>query len=146
MYWIGVSQEMERILLTLKRWQEPGFAEVELDEEREGNDPWIHGYDTFVDSINEKGREAAERYKARRAGWRRGHNTNYKVALEEYSHDLQLSKSAAILRKAILMNLDTGTFLSGPKLERRARMLLRSAGECYSIHRQALNALDARSF
>ncbi|KAI9765544.1 MAG: hypothetical protein M1839_005486 [Geoglossum umbratile] len=59
MYWAGVKHEMALILLTLREWQRPKYASIILQDE---NDSDIHGYDTFVDQVNEDSREFAERY------------------------------------------------------------------------------------
>lgn len=59
MYWAGVKHEISLILLTLKEWQRPKYASVEVDGE---DDLEILGFDTFVDQINEASRSFAERY------------------------------------------------------------------------------------
>jgi hypothetical protein len=59
MYWDGVKHELSLILLTLKEWQRPKYASVMLNDE---TDLSIHGYDTFIDQINESSRDFAKRY------------------------------------------------------------------------------------
>lgn len=59
MYWDGVRQELEVIILTLRRWQRPEFNFVELSDE---NDDFIHGFDTFIDQVSQESRAFATRY------------------------------------------------------------------------------------
>lgn len=59
MYWTGVKHELSLILLTLKEWQRPRYASIMLNDE---TDLSIHGYDTFIDQINQSSRDFAERY------------------------------------------------------------------------------------
>jgi hypothetical protein len=59
MYWGGVRQELEVIILTLKKWQQPEFNSVELGDE---TDDFIHGFDTFIDQVSQESRAFAIRY------------------------------------------------------------------------------------
>jgi hypothetical protein len=129
-YWAGVRRELEDILLTLKQWQQEEYADVTLEEEKD--EQWIHGYDTFIDSISEVGREAAERYRERRDGHSDASRyMSYNYALEEYGKDLRLSLSGDALRKAVRITLENKQVLD--IVERRARMLLQSAGKCSTL-------------
>lgn len=124
MYWAGVRRELKNILLALKTWQQEDFADIILEDEK--GEQWIHGYDTFVDSVSEWGREAAKRYRERRDGSRHGGYSYYDEALREYGEDLKISVVGTTLRKAIRDTLETRGVPD--ILERRARMLLQSAG------------------
>ena len=59
LYWEGVKRELEVILLTLKKWQEPEYSSVVLDDEKE---KFVHGFDTFIDQVSQESREFAIRY------------------------------------------------------------------------------------
>ena len=59
MYWDGVKNELEAIVLTLKRWQDAEYSSVSLDEE---TDDFVHGFDTFIDQVSKESRAFAERY------------------------------------------------------------------------------------
>jgi hypothetical protein len=59
MYWEGVRQELEVILLTLKKWQQPEYSSVLLKDETDG---FIHGFDTFIDQVSQESRAFASRY------------------------------------------------------------------------------------
>jgi hypothetical protein len=59
LYWQGVKCELEVILLTLKKWQEPEYSLVVLDDE---DDDFIHGFDTFIDQVSQESRAFASRY------------------------------------------------------------------------------------
>lgn len=59
MYWEGVRQELEVILLTLKKWQQPEYSSVLLKDE---TDSFIHGFDTFIDQVSQESRAFASRY------------------------------------------------------------------------------------
>jgi hypothetical protein len=59
MYWTAVKQELEDIFFTLREWQGPKFDSVVQPDEL---DTHIHGFETFVDQVNESSRGFAERY------------------------------------------------------------------------------------
>jgi len=59
LYWEGVKRELEVILLTLKKWQEPEYSSVVLDDEKE---KFVHGFDTFIDQVSQESRAFAIRY------------------------------------------------------------------------------------
>jgi hypothetical protein len=59
MYWNGVGRELIDIILTLKTWQQPEFADVEPEDEK---DDEIYGFDTFLDQVNASSRAMAELY------------------------------------------------------------------------------------
>lgn len=58
-YWDGMKNELEVILLTLKRWQEAEYSSVLLDDE---TDDFVHGFDTFIDQVSQQSRAFADRY------------------------------------------------------------------------------------
>ena len=64
LYWIGVRGELENIIRTLRIWNGAPLKEVLLDEEKEydNGERFIHGFDTFVDSVSEESRAFARRY------------------------------------------------------------------------------------
>jgi hypothetical protein len=57
MYWAGVKREMAYILLTLREWQQPKYASVVLNDEK---DKFVHGFDTFIDQVSQPSRKFAE--------------------------------------------------------------------------------------
>jgi hypothetical protein len=59
LYWEGVKCELEVILFTLKRWQQPEYSSIVLSEE---DDDFIHGFDTFIDQVSQESRAFATRY------------------------------------------------------------------------------------
>ena len=59
LYWEGVKRELEVVLLTLKKWQEPEYSSVVLDDEKEN---FIHGFDSFIDQVSQESRAFAVRY------------------------------------------------------------------------------------
>lgn len=140
MYWDGVKRELAHILLTLRQWQQPKFASTTLTDE---NDDFIHGFDTFVDQVSERSRDFAERYDKRVKEWNAQTQVGYKKALVELGKDVRAEMESARIK------IDIRNILEGEKLkckrrneqishladrkrytivERRARMLLQSAG------------------
>lgn len=59
MYWDGVKNELEVILLALKQWQEAEYSSVSLEDE---SDDFVHGFDTFIDQVSQESRAFAHRY------------------------------------------------------------------------------------
>lgn len=59
LYWEGVKNELEVILFTLRKWQQPKYSSVALDDEA---DHFIHGFDTFIDQVSQESRAFAIRY------------------------------------------------------------------------------------
>jgi hypothetical protein len=59
MYWEGVRYELEVILFTLKKWQQPEYSSILLDYK---TDDFIHGYDTFINQVSQESRAFAIRY------------------------------------------------------------------------------------
>ena len=59
MYWQGVRRDLEVMILTLKKWQQPPCDPVILDDEQ---DDFIYGFDTFIDQVSERSREFATQY------------------------------------------------------------------------------------
>lgn len=68
LYWQGVKGELEVILTTLKAWQLPQYESVKgpgENDEEEGEDEeegFVHGFDTFIDSVSQESRAFAVRY------------------------------------------------------------------------------------
>ena len=98
MYWNGVKRELARILLTLKKWQQPEYASTILVDEK---DDFIHGFDTFVDQVSESSRDFASRYHARTQNWKKGEQIPYKQALMERGKDLEAERKSSTLKIAI---------------------------------------------
>lgn len=59
MYWNGVKNELEVILLTLKQWENDEYKLVLLDDETVD---FVHGFDTFIDQVSQESRAFAGRY------------------------------------------------------------------------------------
>ncbi|KAK5625399.1 hypothetical protein RRF57_001115 [Xylaria bambusicola] len=57
LYWIGVRQELESVLYTLRTWQASQYQKVSFEDE---SDNFIHGFDTFVDQVSEANRTFAD--------------------------------------------------------------------------------------
>src|SRR6186713_2692420 len=65
LYWIGVENELESVLFTLRAWKRPENGNVELEDERDG---FLHGFDTFIDQVSEDSRHFAENVAASKKG------------------------------------------------------------------------------
>ncbi|GAB1195674.1 hypothetical protein APSETT444_004936 [Aspergillus pseudonomiae] len=59
LYWAGVESELENIIRTLKVWQQPEYADINISDE---NDINVHGFDTFLDQVCQEARAFAIRY------------------------------------------------------------------------------------
>ena len=123
MYWQGVKREVGHILLTLRKWQQQEYKSTTLPDEQ---DNFIHGFDTFIDQVSESGRDFAARYETRRENWKKGVRLNHFEALLEYSRDIQADRKSTALKTAVRSTLDCRKH--SQVTERRARMLLQSAG------------------
>jgi hypothetical protein len=60
LYWEGVRREIENIIRTLKIFQAPEYADGLFDGVEESD---VHGYDTFLDQVNQQARAFALRYR-----------------------------------------------------------------------------------
>lgn len=60
LYWEGVRGEIENIIRTLKIFQAPEYADGLVDDVEEND---VHGYDTFLDQVNQQARAFALRYR-----------------------------------------------------------------------------------
>lgn len=124
LYWIGVEHELESILLTLKTWEE---HKQTLPEE---SDNFVHGFDTFIDQVNEESREFADRVRLMK------NEENHKLSSsysQEYVHSLEESAQFAIaehkssqLKAAIREAIEDQQLESPPR--RRTRLLLQAIG------------------
>jgi hypothetical protein len=54
-----VKRDIEVILFTLKRWQEPTNSSTTLQDDA---GDFIHGFDTFIDQVSEESRAFAIHY------------------------------------------------------------------------------------
>ncbi|KAI9768916.1 MAG: hypothetical protein M1840_004512 [Geoglossum simile] len=122
MYWQGVRQELEVILLTLKKWQQPEFNSVELSDE---TDDLIHGFDTFVDQVSQESRAFAIRYGKMRENCVPNAGKQYKDALRDRSLDVNADSHSSELKSGLRASLEDRQ--PSTLIERRARMLLQSA-------------------
>ena len=134
MYWESAKAELEAIILTLRAWQQPDFQDVKVDEE---DDTFVHGFDTFIDQVSEQSRAFAARYgaererlvevqKKRQKGYDAPAAMEYREALRHRRRDVAAEKASAAIKagvRAVLQDYEQDSLL-----ERRARMLLQSAG------------------
>jgi hypothetical protein len=139
MYWDGVKRELGHMILTLRKWQTPEYAAAILPDEE---DDFLHGFDTFVDQVSELSREFAERYGERVMGWKGGEQIGYEQALRDMGRDIEASEESESLKgeiRDILAGKSSSNFVLELVLieierkrytviQRRARMLLQSAG------------------
>jgi hypothetical protein len=139
MYWAGVKRELGHIILTLKKWQTSEYASTILVDEE---DDFLHGFDTFVDQVSETSRGFAERYEKRVMAWKRGELIPYDDALEEEAKNKDASWESESIKMEIREHLEStippiqnpfqSLHLLGRRrytiMQRRARMLLQSAG------------------
>ncbi|KAI9868519.1 MAG: hypothetical protein M1813_005963 [Trichoglossum hirsutum] len=130
MYWDGVKRELTHILLTLREWQLPKYSSILLEDEE---DDFIHGYDTFLDQVSYDSRIFAQRYgaikKEAEKKWRRGQeqlDTWYINALQSRARDFYADQRSEAMKASI--RKDLAERRKDTVLERRARVLLQSAG------------------
>ncbi|KAH8587283.1 hypothetical protein B0O99DRAFT_556899 [Bisporella sp. PMI_857] len=122
LYWEGVKRELEVVLLTLKKWQEPEYSSVVLDDEEE---KFIHGFDSFIDQVSQESRAFAVRYGEGKHSTG-GELKSYKEALHAQALDISAESSSSALKGAVRMKLEEIQQIT--TLENRAKMLLQSAG------------------
>ncbi|KAI9779636.1 MAG: hypothetical protein M1839_007301 [Geoglossum umbratile] len=102
LYWEGVKRELEVVLLTLKKWQEPEYSSVVLDDEKEN---FIHGFDSFIDQVSQESRAFAVRYGEGKDSAGR-ELKSYKEALHAQALDISAENSSSALRAAVRMKLE----------------------------------------
>ena len=123
MYWSGVKRELAHIVLTLKKWQQPEYAETVVPDEQ---DDFIHGYDTFLDQVSQTSRDFAHRYNEKLDDKKKGPPPTYEEALRDRSRDFLADYKSSSLKADIRAALTERKPIS--VLRRRARMLLQAGG------------------
>lgn len=140
LYWAGVENELETVLVALRAWQK--HDQVNLEEE---TDSFIHGFDTFIDQVSKESRDFADK-----VGQLKEKQTP--VVAETYVQALAQSAEVAVTehRSAHLKReIRDAVADCGPDqsvLRRRARLLLQSLGlldiEKLVEHRPPLDGLS----
>ncbi|KAI3332064.1 hypothetical protein HD806DRAFT_179608 [Xylariaceae sp. AK1471] len=141
LYWIGVKQELVSVLCTLRAWQAPEYENIDLDDE---SDNFVHGFDTFIDQVNEDSRVFADGV----ANWKDHKVASaaepYLQALKRRARDLSLDQKSSQIKSAIRQAIESRPVEE--KVRRRARMLLQAVGfldiEKLVEHRPPLDGLS----
>lgn len=123
LYWIGVRQELESILGTLRAWQAPQHQNVRLKDE---GDNFVHGFDTFIDQVSEASRAFADEV----AKWKEKKSEStvedYVEALQRSALDIASNQKSSQIKIEIRQGIE-----SRPREEdvrRRTRLLLQAVG------------------
>lgn len=127
LYWTGVEQALESVVITLKAWESDKLNEVALPDE---SDNFVHGFDTFIDQVSEESQQFANQIRVKKDRGRvRGESMpkkDYVLALEQSAlgatMEYESSKLKADIRQAVE---DQEPELP---LRRRTRMLLQAVG------------------
>ncbi|KAF4999579.1 hypothetical protein FGRMN_2327 [Fusarium graminum] len=129
MYWQGVERELPYLLLTFRRWQTRKDSSGFLPEEE---DDHIHGYDTFIDQVNDVSRQFHERNKKSQRSKRpdkKKKDSNappsYDEVLRGRGWDIFADLKSQNIKGAIRTSLSERKLLDPAR--RRARMILQSA-------------------
>ncbi|KFY38566.1 hypothetical protein V494_04310 [Pseudogymnoascus sp. VKM F-4513 (FW-928)] len=127
LYWIGVEQALESIIITLKEWQSDKLNEVALPDE---SDNFVHGFDTFIDQVNKESYHFANQVRMTKNGHKgiaasspEGEHTQ---ALEQSADGSIAEHKSSQLKAAIRQAVED----QEPELplRRRTRMLLQAIG------------------
>lgn len=129
LYWTGVEQALESIIITLKAWQSHDLNNIALPEE---SDNFIHGFDTFIDQVSKESRQFADQIQSRkneekdRAKSTSGPKQDYALALEQSAQGVIAEYESSQLKAAIRQAVED----QEPELplRRRTRMLLQASG------------------
>ncbi|ORY16587.1 hypothetical protein BCR34DRAFT_671613 [Clohesyomyces aquaticus] len=143
LYWAGVEQELESVLIALRAWQRPENSKVELDDEE---DSFIHGFDTFIDQISEDSRSFAEQV----ASFKKSTNEpfSYTEALARSAREKAAEQKTTKLKQEIRKDVEAIAEREAqePIIRRRTRSLMRALGlldiEKMVEHRPPLNRLS----
>ena len=145
LYWMGVEQELESVILTLKTWQSVKLSEVTLEDE---SDDFVHGFDTFIDQVSDESRQFAREVEMRKDQKRDranvGTGQDYIQALKQSARGAITEHNSSQLKAAVRQAVED----KDPELplRRRARMLLQAVGlldiEKLVEHRPPLNNLS----
>ncbi|KAH7238087.1 hypothetical protein BKA59DRAFT_557632 [Fusarium tricinctum] len=133
MYWQGVERELPYLLLTFHRWQTRKDSSDFLPEEE---DDHIHGYDTFIDQVNDVSRQFHERNKRNQRSKRpekpakkekkdSADPPSYDEVLRGRGWDIFANLKSQSIKGAVRTSLSERKLLDPAR--RRARMLLQSA-------------------
>lgn len=126
MYWEGAKRELAHVVLSLKRWQEPGLQDIVLDDEMDG---FIHGYDTFIDAVSHNSRKFAHLYGQRLDAAKVDgppKPPTYEQALKDRGWNVFTEEKSAAAKEEIRAMLEQRD--ATPLLRNRARLLLQGAG------------------
>ncbi|RYC56450.1 hypothetical protein CHU98_g9750, partial [Xylaria longipes] len=141
LYWIGVKQELESVLWTLRAWQAPQYQKIRLEDE---SDNFVHGFDTFIDQVSEASRAFADEA----AKWKEGRSEfegeSYLEALQRSAQGMASDQKSSQVKTAIRQSIESRP---NEKVDRRrARMLLQAVGfldiEKLVEHRPPLDELS----
>lgn len=127
LYWVGVGQSLESVVVTLKAWQSDKLNNVALPDEY---DNFIHGFDTFVDQVSEESRQFAGQVRMMK-DQEKGRvkpraKQDYVLALEKSAQGAIAEHKSSQLKAAIREAVED----QEPELplRRRTRMLLQAIG------------------
>ncbi|KAI0508765.1 hypothetical protein F5B22DRAFT_383159 [Xylaria bambusicola] len=121
LYWIGIRQDIELVLCTLRAWQASQYQKVSLEDE---SDNFIHGFDTFIDQVSEASRTFADEA----AKWK---SQDGEVAIDGYIEGLQrCAQGMATDQRSTQVKTElrqaVGNRPSDGSLRRRTRLLLQA--------------------
>ncbi|KAL4994942.1 hypothetical protein BDV10DRAFT_203458 [Aspergillus recurvatus] len=108
LYWEGVRDEIENIIRTLEIWQAPGYATELFDNEQDH----VHGYDTFLDQVNQQARAFALRYREERTMYNGQPTTrimNSEQAIRNVTYDIIAEKNSSRVKAEVRKNLTSET-------------------------------------
>ncbi|KAJ2985487.1 hypothetical protein NUW58_g5506 [Xylaria curta] len=123
LYWIGVQQDLESVLCTLREWRAPQYQNISLEDE---SDNFVHGYDTFIDQVSEASRAFADevaKWKEQEDKLPRG---TYIEALARSAQAMETDRKSSQIKTAIRQAIE-----DQPEEEidrHRTRMLLQAVG------------------
>ncbi|KAI1122935.1 hypothetical protein F5Y10DRAFT_286645 [Nemania abortiva] len=141
LYWIGVRQDLEYILSTLREWQKPEYRTIGVKAE---SDDFIHGFDTFIDQVNEASRAFADEVAKQKDQEGQYVTDNYIEALQQSALAMASDQKSSQLKGAIRQAIESRPHED--KARRRTRMLLQAVGfldmEKLVEHRPPLDELS----
>ncbi|KAI0874388.1 hypothetical protein GGS24DRAFT_345776 [Hypoxylon argillaceum] len=141
LYWIGVRQDLEYVLSTLREWQKPQYQNISLEEE---SDNFVHGFDTFIDQVNEASRAFADEVAKLKNPENVYMTESYLEALQRSALDLASDQKSSQIKGAIRQAIESRP--SEGNARRRTRMLLQAVGfldiEKLVEHRPPLDELS----
>jgi hypothetical protein len=123
LYWTGVEHELESVLFTLRAWQSHKYANISLADE---SDNFVHGFDTFIDQVNEKSREFADLVGNLKDQANPSTSQDYLLALVQSAQIAIAEQNSSQLKAAIRLAVEEQEVKS--QLRSRTRMLLQAIG------------------